>query len=797
MESQAFTALEFEEFRKLLSRYAQTPLGRQRLLSLLPINDAALIAHAHQEVSECAAYQREFGHIRISEIEDPTEVLIRLAVANTRLSPDEMLQLQNIINIGSALRQQLREVRERMHALAAIEQEMPNLSALYNRLRTTLLPSGEINEDASPELRRLRRDINALRARIYRQLETLIDQAGSEGAVRDEFVTVRNGRFVIPVRNDSRGRVPGVVHGLSSSGATAFVEPLSTIDDNNELMRLKELEEAEIAKVLFALTEELRKELPGLKRLVGALTTLDIAVAKANFAEDYDGVAPEMNAVGRLELVDARHPLLEHNLRGSGARVVPISFTLDSQRSAMIISGPNAGGKTVVLKTVGLLALMAQSGLHIPARRASLPIFKQVLADIGDHQSIAANLSTFSSHISNISDMAANVALPALVLIDEVGTGTDPEEGAALGVAIVDYFKCLGAMVLVSTHYNPLKHYASQTPGVVNASVEFDELTLRPTYRLLIDVAGTSSGIEIARRLGLQEEILQLATKTLDRRDLHQANFLKTIKAEAERWQELTAALEDERQATAAKYQQLEAEFAAREQQRQRDFERQMEAAIDAFNTQATQFISQLKDRALAAKLTKEREKRVFQLKRQARETLPPLASANAEVTALPVEPAPAPTAALFSVGDRVQTELGQQGAIEEIQGEDIFVRVGVMRFKTRAENLRLLTRADTKQTSIKLPSGVHFVSQETDNVASELNVIGCLAEEACERVDKFLDQAFLASYDRVRIVHGTGMGKLRRAISELLQAHPHVAKFYQAAAAEGGTGATIVELRQ
>jgi DNA mismatch repair protein MutS2 len=807
MNREVFVTLEFDDFRQLIARYGQTPFGRKRLLELEPLEDLAAIQQAHLEVSECVSYQREFGRIRISDMEDPAPILERLGVADTRLEPDEMLQLQSIINIGTSLRQQFREARERFRVLAAIIERIPNLSSLYSRLRATLLPSGEINEDASPELRRLRREINSLRSRIYRHLEALIDQAGSEGAVRDEFVTVRNGRFVIPVRNDSRGRVPGVVHGLSSSGATAFVEPLSTIEENNELVRLKELEEAEISKVLFALSEELRIELPNLERLVTTLAALDLVVAKADFARDYDCVSPQMNLEGRLELSDARHPLLEHNLRQSSSEIVPISFTLDSKLSTMVISGPNAGGKTIVLKTAGLLSLIGQSGLHVPAKSALLPVFAAVLADIGDHQSIAANLSTFSSHITNISKMASyfstpSLVLPALVLIDEVGTGTDPEEGAALGVAIVDYFKQRGAIILVSTHYSPLKFYASQTPGVVNASVEFDEVTLRPTYKLLTGVTGMSSGIEIAKRLGLQAEILEMAIKTLDRKDLHQANFLKTIKAEAERWQQLNAALENEHQAISAKYRQLETEFAVRERERQREFEQRMVAAINTFDTQAAQYIAQLKDPNLAAKLTKEREKRVFQLKRQASDAKSTVErSSTTRQTGRASEkekesPEPSPLDTDFSVGDRVQTELGQQGTIEDIKGDEISVRVGVMRFKTNAGSLKLIERAARKKAELQLPKGINFTQQESD-ITGELNVIGTTTDEARDRVDKFLDQAFLANYDRVRIVHGTGTGRLRQAIGDLLKAHPHVANFHQAGSSEGGAGATIVELRQ
>ncbi|MEM4251792.1 MAG: Smr/MutS family protein, partial [Candidatus Bathyarchaeia archaeon] len=610
-----------------------------------------------------------------------------------------------------------------------------------------------------------------------------------EGVVRDEFVTQRNGRFVIPVSHDYRGRVPGVVHGVSSSGATAFVEPIVAIEENNELVRLRELEAIEVAKVLFSLSEEVRKELPAVCELVAALAHLDTIVAKANFAKDYNCIKPQMNTGGRLELLDARHPILEYPLRQSQGQVVPISFQLYANSSAMVISGPNAGGKTVVLKTAGLLAMLAQSGLHVPAKDAAFPVFASILADIGDHQSIAANLSTFSSHISNIREMVGQIALPALVLLDEVGTGTDPEEGAALGVAIVDYFKSRGACVIVSTHYSPLKYYATQTPDVVNASVEFDEKTLRPTYRLILNVAGTSSGIEIARRLGLQEEILELATKTLDRRDMYQANFLKFIQTEAERLRQLTAALEEERQVTAQKYERIEHEFAVRDQKRQHEFETELAAVIKRFEKMSSELISELKDSAAASRLSKERDRQLSRLKHEVRRAL-----AKPQVQAGKTRQ----VLRDFSVGDLVTTELGQQGRIEEISDGDIFVRVGSMRFKARASQLTPVGKETPEKPPRRLPEGVSLQRREAvSQISSELNLIGSRVDEALARVDEFLDAAFLEGFGRIRIIHGAGTGRLKRAIIDFLKSHPHVATFQQATPSEGGSGATIVELRQ
>ena len=374
----------------------------------------------------------------------------------------------------------------------------------------------------------------------------------SAEAIQDELVTIRNDRFVIPVKADHRGRVAGVAHGYSSSGQTAFVEPLETIDANNELQSLHESEAREIAKILYGLSAELRAQLPAIEMAAEAVAELDFINARAAFHQTFNCVIPEIQAEqygsGELELIEARHPLLEENLRATGGSVVPVSFALDDEKNAMVISGANAGGKTVVLKTTGLLALMALSGISVPARSARFPFYKSALADIGDHQSLAANLSTFTSHVANIARMLNICEAPALVLLDEVGTGTDPEEGSALGVAVVDHFRgTCAAHVIATTHYSGLKMYAANEEGVVNASVEFDEKTLRPTYRLLAGVAGASSGLEIARRFGVPQEIVQTAMKSVNESTLQASEYLRRIKREAEEAEALRRALEEER----------------------------------------------------------------------------------------------------------------------------------------------------------------------------------------------------------------------------------------------------------
>ncbi|HXM34904.1 MAG TPA: hypothetical protein VN920_06945, partial [Pyrinomonadaceae bacterium] len=532
MIDQAFSTLEYSALLALVRRGAQTPMGRARIETLAPLDDLVELRRALAAVTECVVLRRQGVFWSFAELADSTESLARLQIVGAALEPLAILELARLCEGAMSARAAIFAERERATTLWKIVAELPReLHSLVARIRNKILPSGELDDRASPELARIRHEIARLRSHITRSLENLMRR--SEEAIQDELVTVRNDRFVIPVRSDHRARIQGVAHGFSSSGATVFVEPMETIDANNELQGLREMEQQEIARILFALSDELRAQHRGLEMAAQAVTELDFIGAKAVFQQHFKCIVPEVDAAqalvgdhgnesqtkasAALELVEARHPLLEENLRTSGGSVVPVSFALDNRHSTMVISGANAGGKTVVLKTAGLLALMALSGLPVPAREARVPCYASVLADIGDHQSLAANLSTFTSHIGNIARMMELCAAPALVLLDEVGTGTDPEEGSALGVAVVDHFRreC-GAHVIATTHYSGLKMYAANEEGVLNASVEFDEKTLRPTYRLIVGLAGSSSGLDIARRFGIPAGVISRAAEQVE-----------------------------------------------------------------------------------------------------------------------------------------------------------------------------------------------------------------------------------------------------------------------------------------
>jgi len=811
MLRQALVTLEYDQLKETLASLIRTPLGGVRLNELAPATSLDIITKALRQTAEGVEYLREGTALDFSDLGDPRPALSKLSVVDINLEPYEILTVLRLISVATGLRDTFRDEGARFPLLREITGQIANLHNVYQRLRSRILPTGEIDDFASPGLREVRFQLSKLKAQLQKTLETILKRADETHALRDDYVTIRNERYVIPIRNDNRGAVAGVVHGMSSSGQTAFVEPLETIETNNELVRLHEVEIAEITKVLFSITEELRDHRDELLAMADAVGLLDFIAAKSRLALNHNAIEPKVNETGHLFLKNARHPLLEANLRTQKLDIVPISIELSTENRVMVISGPNAGGKTVVLKTAGLLSLMAQSGLHVPATDAELPIFQQVMPDIGDHQSIAANLSTFTSHISNIRTICDELDPPTLVLLDEVGTGTDPEEGSALGVAIVDYLRERGAHVIVTTHYSGLKIYATNTPGVITASVEFDERTLKPTYHLLTGIAGASSGIEIARRFGLPKAITDRAVEKVQTSSAEATEFLKRLKTQRDEQQQTIAALEEERQAVAMKFAGLEVEFNKREQAREKEFRVALQKIVEEFVTKSKAFVASIEDIAVAKKVQREIDKRTSEIKVAASSAAREMRAGEREngrtgdaQETTTDHPPPTTDHRDFQVGDRVLIlSLEQHGVIESIGSDNISVQVGALRFRETAENLRLIEAAPSskQKASVKvagvLPKGVSVSFQEQPDIGSELNVIGKTVAEATDAADKFLDAAYLNNHDRVRIVHGMGMGALKRAIASLLAEHPHIAKFYPAAPSEGGNGATVAELKK
>jgi DNA mismatch repair protein MutS2 len=788
----SFETLEFERLLALVAARCHTPMGADRILSLRPLARAEDLRAELALVSEAIALRDERQvSWSFSGLSDPADTVAVLRIRGASLEPLRALELAAVLRQALEARVSIASEKDVAPSLNLVAETISSsLSDVISKVTSKILPGGELDDSASPELGRIRREINLQRSRLQKTLDAAMRSAGD--AIQDPIVTLRNDRYVIPVKTDFRGAVSGVAHGFSSSGATVFVEPLAVIEANNELQNLKGKEEREVAQILLLLTEQLRERLPEIEAAVETVAKLDSVKAKLEFAAAFGACVPVISDDERLELVAARHPLLEQNLKASGSEIVPVTLSLIRERPVMVISGANAGGKTVVMKTAGLLAMMALSGLPVPASSAVIPFYRAVLADIGDHQSLSANLSTFSSHVSNIASMMRDCPHPALVLLDEVGTGTDPDEGSALGVAIVDHFrKALGAQVIASTHYGGLKQYAANDESVVNASVEFNEKTLEPTYRLLMGLAGTSSGIEMARRFGIADEVVAEARLNLSEGARSANEYLARLQAETRAASELRQALEEEREATAERFATLESEAQARESERKREFERELAKVLSDFDKQSKAFIDGIEDKALKSRLEKERAARKSELNRAILERTgkPTAVAGSAAQEATPEEGA-------VEVGSNVLTKLGQRGVVKKIDRDVAEVMVGQLRLREKVSNLTRIAAPTAPSKKTASPVASPTVLKGVGDSIAELNLIGRTTAEAEDELDKFLDEAYLDSLPRIRIIHGHGTGALKNFVHHFLRSHPHIKGFAFAPQDQGGSGATIADLK-
>ncbi len=613
--------LEFESLRDLVRGYACSPLGQGRIAALSPAVDRRWIENQHQLTVEIREFRRVGGRFEFSGLLDISKTVEEARIEGAVLETTEIRDVVLVVDRAAEWREiALRPpaaMKVEWTAVAALSSGIADFTEFLRTFRNKIQPDGTLEDRASPELARIRREIERQRKTIQESLRGYLRRLAEGGAVQDELITIRGERFVIPIKIEQKRRVQGVVHGASSSGQTVFVEPLETIEQNNELVRLLDEEMAEIHRILLEMTRRIGESSELILKAVGVLADLELQFAKARFAEEYSCVPARLSESSRLVLFNARHPLLERNLKGKGGHVVPISIELEGERLELVITGPNTGGKTVALKTVGLLALMAQSGIPVPADRAELPVFDAVLADIGDYQSIEQNLSTFSAHVTNIDFISRTATAHSLVLLDELGSATDPEEGAALAVAIAEHFRRIGCITVISTHHTSLKVFGANTPGVVNSSVGFDEATLQPTYELRIGVPGASAGINIAQRLGLNPTIIEAARSKLGTQARDVGQFLDSLHADL---REAAA----ERLRLKAREQELEREKATlaaegrKEQQAKiKEMEKKLESLLRDFEYQAREMVNAVQDRAASQKLSKDAERRIAKLRRE------------------------------------------------------------------------------------------------------------------------------------------------------------------------------------
>jgi DNA mismatch repair protein MutS2 len=796
--------LQFDELKDLVAHYAGSAAGRALVLSLDQHHDRTALENGLADAGEAIAYLRELSgaqetvrgaaiRLRFDQVRELGAVVRILQVEGASLDGREILDLFHTLAIAGEYRGVLQSVAERYPRLARRGANLADLRDLSRRYAKALLPDGGLSDEASVALGRIRRDIERQQRSIQESLERFIRAHRDDGTLQEEFVTIREDRYVVPIVAGQKGRIDGVIHGSSGTGRTLFVEPLETINLNNQLVRLREDELREIERILAEITNAVREHKDEIFTSIDTLGELDCIFAKAAFARDYNATVPRFSRGERkIILREARHPLLETILRKQKKPIIPISFELDEQRRCLLISGPNTGGKTVTMKTTGLLALMAHAAVPVPCSQAEFPLLDDVLADIGDTQSIAESLSSFSGHLLHVKEMLARVTPDGLVLLDELGRATDPEEGGALGVAILDQFRKTGAFCLASTHLLPLKLYGARTPGVLNASMGFNEATLEPTYGLRLGVPGKSAGLDIASRLQMPEPVLRHARAVLPRMQADFQELLTELHRQIEENRRSSEEMQEAKRALAARQAELEREAARREQQRQREWERKSEDIIANFEARAQLTLERVQEAGEQRKALEQAQRQIAKTRREFRQEAAeamstPVAGAGSASTQVPIEE-----------GSRVRLKDIREVAIVRrlLKNGMLEVEAGFMKMQVPREEVVEVVPQDVPKRG--LPSNVRFESGPRWDVSyRELNVIGQRAEEAVENVDKFLDSAALASVNRVRIVHGHGMGVLKKAVGEHLSTNPHVSRFYPATASEGGAGATIVELRE
>jgi DNA mismatch repair protein MutS2 len=817
MQNSSAGVLEFGTLRELLRGYAGSDLGRAKVSELTPSLDLAWIESQQHLTSDIREFHRAGGNFNFAGLTDISSLLDKSRIAGAALETLEILNFLTVVDRAAEWREiALRPpqgIKREWSAVRELSSGIADFTDFLRGFRNKIAPDGTLEDKASLQLASIRREIESQRRAIQNSLRAYLRRLSDDGAAQEDVVTIRGERFVIPVKSEQKRRVQGVVHGASSSGQTVFVEPMETIEQNNELGRLLEEEQAEIRRILLEMTRRIGERSSEIAGAVEVLAELELQFVKAKFAEEYGCVEPVLRSSAQhpaFILRDARHPLLERNLRNKRAvsdtnvrptrAVVPISFELEGNQRELIITGPNTGGKTVTLKTAGLLVLMAQSGIPVPATRMEAPVVDAVLADIGDYQSIEQNLSTFSAHVTNIDFISRTATAQSLVLLDELGSATDPEEGAALAVAIAEHFLRTGCFTVISTHHTSLKVFGANSAGVLNAAVGFDENTLQPTYELKTGVPGASAGINIAQRLGLNPEIIQSARSRLGTQARDVGQFLDRLHADLRQADAERLRLREKEAELDGELTRLASEGKREQQEKTRELEKKLETLFRDFEYHAREAVTAVQDRAAAQKVSKDAERRIAKLRRDFREQFDSTVVAHVSGADRDDPDAQPQVVRHVSEGDFVKLKsVGRNGRVTRTLDQNHFeVEVGAMKMRIAREDIaEVVSRASDTPVRAARARGVSVVlERENENVPSEINVIGHNVDDATREVEKFVDRAFLAGLPRVRIVHGSGMGILRKALRQFLQKHPHVESVAEPPQNEGGGGATVAELK-
>jgi DNA mismatch repair protein MutS2 len=831
----ATRTLEFDRIVADVAELALTPLGRAKLDAVEPSAVPAEVGAAQQATSETVRFFEQNPAFPLRAGQGLADALAGLAIEGRALDPLQLRTLAEFVDSVERSRAGIVAATGHYPILTMTVGRLASFARETAAVREAIDVSGEVLDNASPALRSIRDRLRHLRQRLRQTLEQFARGKDTAKYLQDEVITERNGRFVLLVRAEHRGNVPGIVHGSSASGASLFLEPSATVEINNDIVELEEREREEIFRILLELTDRFRAR-PGDLRVVEEVgTRLDVLQARARYSARVGGIEPVFVPDGSFELRGARHPLLGRERDDSGPTpapdpggsrrdhpVVPIDIVLDPPSRVLLITGPNTGGKTVALKTAGLFTLMAQSGLHLPATTARVPVFRSVFADIGDEQSIADSLSTFSAHITNLVAMERSLALPSLVLLDEVGTGTDPNEGGALATALVNHFRQRGAHLVATTHFDAVKTWGAATEGVTVAGFAFDPQTYAPTYRLVYGAPGRSLAIEIAQRLGLPVSVVSAARgflsddqkrlqAHLDRIDA-QARTLDADRSRLERerraFNEQRVALEKREGVLTGREEAFKKRLNEKLDDRLRQARRDIDAVIDELREKSDAIAEKASLRAAGALVSTGESGAARAEARAAIERIAEGVRGGAPQGRGDPEGSPLQE---VSVGARVAVGgLGLEGTVVSLQGSQVEIDVRGKRMRAKPRDVRVISsgRGDPSGSSQLRrgdPSGspgrgrvhVSVDLKPREGLLSEINVIGCTVDEAVDRVSRFLDDTLVTDLREVRIVHGHGTGQLRRGLHAFLKDHPLVVKYSPAPANQGGGGATVVELKE
>lgn len=775
--------LEFHKVLERLAAHAQSDLARQKIQELVPGTDPVLIHRWQAETTEGRELLRLDPMAELSGWHDVRGALKR-AARFAVLAAEELFAVGETLAASRRIKKFFSEKSDRYPLLSEIAESLTNQAQLEKNILQAILPGGEIADDASPQLLQIRRGILRSQNRIRERMESIIRSAENQKYLQDPIITIRNDRYVVPVKQEYRNQIPGIVHDQSASGATLFVEPMSVVEANNEVRQLVAAEKQEIQRILGELSSGVSAVAEEISVALEALGELDFIMAKARYSHKLKAWSPKIIEGAKIDIKKGRHPLLPGD-------AVPATISLGKNFRTMVITGPNTGGKTVTLKTVGLFVLMTQAGLHIPAESGTeMGIFQKVFADIGDEQSIEQSLSTFSSHMTNIVNILESAGEGSLVLLDELGAGTDPTEGAALARAILEELHGRGACTVATTHYSELKNYAYTMPGVENASVEFDVETLRPTYRLLIGRPGRSNAFEISARLGLRPEIVSSARKFLTTEQVQVAdliNKLEKTQQAAEKDREEAEALRRESEQLKERYRRLEAELRAKKEEILAKAQEEAGRLVRQTRLEAEEAVKELRAK-LAEESTRNREEAIQQARSKLQQVTGKVAAKAPERTdtgEIPRQVKP---------GEEVfLPRYNQKAYVVGVSGDNVQVQVGIMKMFVPLKELRRVkeNRVTTGETKVG-----KVLMDKAQSIGTSLDLRGMTGDEALLEIEKYLDDAFLAGLNSVTLIHGKGTGALRAAVHRELKTHPRVKSFRLGEAGEGGAGATVVQLK-